>query len=146
MNKNKTVKILLIEDNEGDVMLTQRAFEKSAMDISLNIAYDGHEGMQYLRQEGEFANTEIPDIILLDINMPKMNGKEVLEEIKNDERLKIIPVIMLTSSEAQRDILESYKRHANSYVIKPFSPDEFCDVAKKIEEFWLNTAKLPSED
>lgn len=143
MSQLKMIDILMIEDNRGDVELTKIAFENVDIPCKIHVAHDGQEGVEYLRKEGEFSNATTPDLILLDINMPRMNGKEVLQIVKNDLELMSIPIIMLTSSDAQSDISDAYQKHANSYIIKPFSIDKFIEVAKRIEEFWGNIAKLP---
>ena len=144
MSQPEAINILMIEDNQGDVELAKIAFAQSGIPCTINVAYDGQEGVEYLRKEGEFKDKETPDIVLLDINMPRMNGKEVLDIVKNDPDLVTIPIIMLTSSEAQLDIVEAYQKHANTYIIKPVTIEKFIDVAKRIEDFWGNLAKLPN--
>ncbi len=143
MSEHVPIKILLVEDNEGDAILTKLAFEKANIPVHVTIVIDGVEAMEYLRGKGEFSNAEKPDIILMDINMPRMSGKEALIEIKKDEDLKVIPVIMLTSSEAYMDILESYKHYANAYIVKPVTNEKFVEAAQTIEDFWLKISKLP---
>ncbi|MCI5060177.1 MAG: response regulator [Alphaproteobacteria bacterium] len=144
MPKHEPIKILLVEDNEGDVMLTKLAFEKADIPVDIIVTQNGIEAMEYLRREGKFTNALTPDIVLLDLNMPKMSGKEVLKEIKEDPELKVIPVIILTSSEAHMDVLNSYRYYANAYIIKPVTVESFIDVAQTIEDFWVKINKLPS--
>ena len=135
--------ILLVEDNEGDIELTKTAFEIAEVSFRLSVTNDGAEAVEYLFKRGRFRDAITPRIILLDINMPRMDGMEFLKTIKQDEQLKIIPVIMLTSSSAQTDILESYRRHANSYIIKPHGINAGVDMVKKIESFWIGLSRLP---
>ena len=144
MNK-KEVKILLVEDNEGDIVLTLEALKDAKADNSVMVVRDGEEAMQYLLKQGKYKNAETPDIILLDINLPKMNGKEVLEEIKKNEALKIIPVIMLTTSNSEKDILESYRNHANCYITKPVDFQKFMDAVQMIKDFWISIVQLPNK-
>ncbi len=139
----KSINILLVEDNPADVRLTQEVLKEGKINNKLNVVYDGEEAIQYLHKEGPFADAELPDIILLDLNLPKIDGREVLEHIKKDDNLKRIPVIVLTTSDAQADILKMYENHANCYITKPVDFDEFISVVKSIEEFWLNIVKLP---
>ncbi len=143
-NRNlKLAHILLVEDNEGDIILTLDAFEESKMKTKVSLARNGKEALDFLNKKGEFAKAQTPDIILLDINIPKFNGHEVLKEIKQDEILKKIPVIMLTTSSNQTDIDSAYKNHCNSYIKKPLEMDEFLKVILQIEEFWLQLSMLP---
>ena len=144
IKKNRPVNILLIEDNPGDVRLTQEAFKEGRMAINLNVVMDGVEAIKYLRKETPYNDSVIPDLILLDLNLPKMDGREVLEEIKTDDQLKRIPVVVLTTSNAQQDILKSYNLHVNCYINKPVDFDKFFDIIQKIEDFWLSTAILPT--
>lgn len=139
----KPVEILLMEDNEGDVFLTKKAFESARIINNITVAPDGEAGMDILRRKGKYAEFPNPDIILLDINMPKKDGKQVLEEIKNDPRLRRIPVVILTSSHADQDILKTYDLHANSYIIKPGSLEKFYGLVTAIENFWFNAVALP---
>jgi two-component system, chemotaxis family, response regulator Rcp1 len=136
----KPVKILLVEDNPGDILLTKKAFSKSKIKNNLYVTKDGVEALKFLKEK-----TIIPDIILLDINLPKKNGWEVLHEIKNDEDLKSIPVIMLTTSESDVDILKSYNLYANSYLVKPVKMEEFINLVKNFTEYWFCIVKLPSQ-
>ncbi len=141
----KDVHILLVEDNEGDIVLTQEVFESSGLENPISIARDGEEALDYIYQRNNFANAERPDLILLDINIPKINGKEVLGIIKNDENLKTIPVIMLTTSSADDDILDSYRNHANCFITKPMSFEGFSDAVSEIKNFWFSRATLVSK-
>lgn len=136
--------ILLIEDNPGDVRLTQEAFKEGQISIDLNVVMDGVEAIRYLRKEAPYDEASTPDLILLDLNLPKRDGREVLEEIKTDQNLKRIPVVVLTTSNAEQDILKSYNLHVNCYINKPVDFDKFFDIIQKIEDFWLSTAILPS--
>jgi len=133
--------ILLVEDNPGDVRLTEEAFRATDPTIQVHVAVDGVEAMEFLKQDGVYADVPRPDLILLDLNLPRMGGLEVLEQIKADDSLKIIPTIILTTSKA--DIVESYQRHANCYLTKPIQLHEFESVVKIIDEFWLKTVRLP---
>lgn len=142
----KQIEILLVEDNEGDVGLVEEVFQEAKIMNNLNIAEDGEEAILFLRKEGKFSNVPSPDIILLDLNLPGKDGREVLKEIKEDGELKRIPVVILTTSKAEEDILKSYNLHANSYITKPVDFDQFIKVIKSIENFWLDIVKLPSKD
>ncbi len=139
------IEILLIEDNEGDIVLTKKAFEDGKIRNNLNVCRDGQEGVDYLFKKGEYANATTPDLILLDLNMPKLGGREVLEQIKNDDRLKAIPVIVLTTSEDEMDIMKSYQLHANSYVRKPVDFLQFVDVVSEIQNYWFSIVKIPTK-
>lgn len=139
----KPINILLIEDNEGDILLTEEAFKEGKFSNKLTIVRDGEEAIRYLQKDEPYTNAPTPDMILLDINLPKINGKEVLRFIKNNNQLKSIPVIILTTSAAERDIDESYNRHANCYIIKPVRFDSFLSVVQSIENFWLSIVTLP---
>lgn len=138
----KLAHILLVEDNEGDILLTLDAFEESKFKTQVSVTRNGQEALDFLNQKGKFSNAQRPDIILLDINIPIFNGLEVLEEIKRDENLKKIPVIMLTTSSNQKDIEKAYKSYCNSYVRKPLEMEEFMEAVLKIEEFWLQLSVL----
>jgi chemotaxis family two-component system response regulator Rcp1 len=140
---SRPVDILLVEDNPGDVRLTLEALRDSKMSNNINVVEDGAEAMAFLHQEGEYANAPRPDVILLDLNLPKKDGREVLAEIKADENLRCIPVVVLTTSQAEEDILRSYNLQANCYVTKPLDLDQFIKVVRSIEEFWLTIVKLP---
>lgn len=141
----KPIEILLVEDSKGDVGLIEEVFEDAKIRNNLNVVEDGEEAILYLRGEGQFSGVLRPDIILLDLNLPKKDGREVLEEIKNDDDLKNIPVVVLTTSKAEADILKSYNLHANAYVTKPVDFDQFIKVIKSIEDFWLEVVRLPSK-
>jgi two-component system, chemotaxis family, response regulator Rcp1 len=140
----RTVEILLVDDNIGDVVLTKEALKGADFTNRVNIARDGFEALDFLRRTGKFSNAPRPDLILLDINMPRKNGCEVLEEIRRDEELKLIPVVILTSSEAEDDIRRAYELGANCYVTKPADLDEMVKVVQAIDFFWTSVAKLPS--
>ena len=135
--------ILLVEDNPGDVRLTQEAFKESKFVYKLYVVNDGEEALEFLYKKQKFRNVPTPDIILLDLNLPKIHGTEVLKEIKNNPELKIIPVIILTTSEADEDILKTYQLYANSYITKPVEFQKFLNVVRKVEEYWLSIVKLP---
>lgn len=137
--------ILLVEDNPGDVLLTREALAEARVANELSVARDGEEALRFLRREAEHAESPRPDIILLDLNLPRKGGREVLEEIKADPALKRIPVIVLTTSAAEQDILQTYDLHANSYVTKPLDVDEFLAAVRQIEGFWLEVVRLPKE-
>ncbi|MDX8412016.1 MAG: response regulator [Mariprofundaceae bacterium] len=135
--------ILLVEDNPGDVRLIREAMRENKILNTLNVVSDGVEAMAYLQRIDDYAGASRPDLILLDLNLPKKSGREVLEEIKMDEFLKRIPVLILTSSEAEEDIVATYDLHANCYVVKPGGLDDFVAVVRSIESFWLTIVKLP---
>jgi len=143
--QGEPVEILLAEDNPGDVQLTEKALEQGKIVNNLHVAEDGVEAMRFLRQEGEYADSPRPDLMLLDLNMPRMDGQEVLEEMDEDAVLRRIPVVVLTSSEAEEDIVQSYELNANAYLTKPVDFDGFMEVIESIEEFWLAVVKLPPE-
>jgi two-component system, chemotaxis family, response regulator Rcp1 len=137
------VEILLVEDNPADVRLTKEALKEDKLHNNLNVVKDGVEALAYLRREGHFEKAVRPDLILLDLNLPKKDGREVLKEIKEDEDLRCIPVVVLTVSEAEGDILRSYDLHANCYITKPLDLNQFSKVVKSIQDFWLTIVKLP---
>jgi CheY-like chemotaxis protein len=137
------VEILLVEDNPGDVRLTKEALREGKVYNNLHWAKDGVEALEFLRQEGKHAEAPRPDIILLDLNLPKKDGREVLSSIKNDDRFKQIPVVILTTSEAEEDVLRSYELHANCYITKPVDLDKFIVVVQSIDRFWLTVVTLP---
>lgn len=143
-NTRRPINILLVEDNPGDVRLTQEAFREGNIKVNIEVARDGVEAISYLRKQAPFLEAILPDLILLDLNLPKKDGREVLAEIKNDPDLKRIPVVVLTTSNAEADILKSYNLHVNSYINKPVDFDRFFEIVQKIEDFWLTTAVLPS--
>ena len=138
------IEILLVEDNEGDVGLVEEVFEDARIRNIIHVAEDGEEAMEFLNKEKRFNNAPTPDLILLDLNLPGKDGREVLEEIKKDDKLKSIPVVVLTTSKAEEDIIKSYDLHANSYITKPVDFEQFIRVVKSIEDFWLEVVKLPS--
>ena len=140
----KATTILLIEDNPGDVRLTQEAFKEGSKNVSLDVVMDGVEAINYLYKNGSYSDKKSPDLILLDLNLPKMDGREVLQKVKSDDNLRRIPIIVLTTSDADQDILKSYNLHVNCYLNKPVDFDKFFDIIQKIEDFWLTTAILPS--
>lgn len=140
----RPVDILLVEDSPTDVLLAQEALEHAKVLTNLHVATDGVEALDYLHQRGEFANATRPDLILLDLNLPRKDGREVLQEIKADEQLKRIPVVVLTTSKAEEDILKVYGLHANCYVTKPVDFEQFVQVVKAIESFWFTIVSLPN--
>ena len=142
-NIGRPIEILLVEDNPGDVRLTVEAFKEGKLSNHLNVAENGEEAMAFLRREGDYVDVPRPDLILLDLNMPKKDGREVLTEIKEDPDLKSIPVVILTTSNAEQDILKSYDLHANCYITKPVDLNQFIDVLKYIKNFWLTVVRLP---
>jgi two-component system, chemotaxis family, response regulator Rcp1 len=137
------IRILLVEDNPGDVRLTIEALKDGKMDNPLDAVRDGVEALAYLRQEGPYAAKPLPDLILLDLNLPRMDGREVLAAIKEDPRLRQIPVVVLTTSRAEQDIIKSYHLHANCFITKPVDLDQFVDVVRGIDNFWLSIVTLP---
>jgi len=139
----KEVKILLVEDNEGDILLTIKALQEAEVHNSIDVVKDGEKAVQFLKKQGTYVDVETPGLILLDINLPRLNGKEVLHIIKSDDKLKHIPVIMLTTSNSESDILESYNYHANCYLTKPDNFLDFIEVGDSIKRFWFSTVKLP---
>jgi chemotaxis family two-component system response regulator Rcp1 len=141
----RVVEILLVEDNPGDIRLTRETLKDSKLLNKMSVAVDGVEAMAFLRHEGRFIEEARPDLILLDLNLPKKSGREVLAEIKADEQLRRIPVIVLTTSSAEQDILRMYDLHANCYITKPVDLDQFTSVVRAIEAFWFTIVKLPSE-
>jgi chemotaxis family two-component system response regulator Rcp1 len=139
------IEVLLVEDSLGDVRLTQEAFRDANRDIRLSVAYDGMEAMAFLKQQGAYADAPRPDLILLDLNLPKMDGRAVLAEIKGDDSLKLIPTVVLTTSDAEVDIVTSYQLQANSYLSKPVQLDAFEALVKTINDYWLTKVKLPAQ-
>jgi two-component system, chemotaxis family, response regulator Rcp1 len=137
------IEVLLVEDNPGDVRLTREAFKDARLHINLRVASDGVEAMAYLNQGEGFADAVRPDLILLDLNLPKKSGREVLEEIKSSPLLQSIPVVILTTSSSETDVVRSYQQHANCYISKPVSLEGFLTVVKSIDNFWLSIVKLP---
>jgi len=143
--KGRSIDILLVEDNPGDVRLTEEALKEGKVLNTLHIAKDGIEAMAFLHRKGQYADAPRPDLILLDLNLPKKDGRQVLTEIKTDDELKRIPVVILTTSSAEEDIIKTYSFHANCYIIKPVDLEQFINVIKSIKSFWLNIVKLPME-
>jgi two-component system, chemotaxis family, response regulator Rcp1 len=139
----RPVEILLVEDNPGDVRLTQEALRESKVRNNLHVAVDGVEALAYLRREGRYAEVTRPDLVLLDLNLPRKDGREVLAEMKEDEQLRRIPVVVLTTSRAEQDIVKTYNLHANCYISKPVDLDQFITVVKSIEDFWFTIVTLP---
>ena len=139
----KPVEILLAEDNPGDVRLTREAFNQGQMRANLNVASNGEAVLAFLRRQGKYAGAARPDLILLDLNMPRKDGRAVLAEIKGDPPLDCIPVVVLTSSAAEEDVIRSYKLHASCFITKPYDARKYNEVVRSIEEFWLGTARLP---
>ena len=139
----KEVEVLLVEDNPGDVRLTIEALKDGKVHNHLNVVGDGEEALAFLRRQGQYANSPRPDLILLDLNLPKKDGREVLMEIKQEEGLKQIPIVVLTTSTAEKDIFKTYELHANCYISKPVDFDQFINVVKSIEDFWFTVVKFP---
>jgi two-component system, chemotaxis family, response regulator Rcp1 len=137
------IEVLLVEDSPGDVRLTQEAFRAANVSVRLHIAVDGVEAMAFLKHEGAYADSPRPDLTLLDLNMPRMDGREVLARMKQDDRLKTIPIVILTTSDSEGDISKSYQLHANSYLCKPVQLSAFESLVKSLSDFWLTRAKLP---
>ena len=146
MENLKLVEILLIEDTPGDARLTREALKDGKVRNSLHIVYDGEEATDFLFKRNQYKNASRPDLIILDLNLPKKNGQEVLAEIKADDSLKSIPVIILTISKQEQDIIRSYNLHANCFLIKPIDLNQFFEVIKSIEDFWLTLVKLPNHE
>lgn len=141
----KPIEILLVEDNPGDVRLTREALRDAKVRNNMHVVSDGVEAMRFLHREGEHAAAERPDVILLDLNLPKMDGREVLAAVKSDPGLKRIPIVVLTTSAAETDIIQAYDLHANCYITKPVDLDQFVEVVKSIEDFWFEIVKLPDD-
>jgi two-component system, chemotaxis family, response regulator Rcp1 len=144
MINGKPIEILLVEDNPGDYRLAMEVFKEAKVNNTMHIVTDGEEAIKYLKKEGKYDDSPRPDLILLDLNLPKKDGKEVLAEIKDDDNLKRIPVVILTVSSAEEDIVKSYNLHANAYITKPIDLDQFINVVRSIEDFWLSIVKLPN--
>ena len=140
----ETIEVLLVEDDPGDVLMTQEAFDEHKVRNKLTVVRDGEEALSYLRREGDYGDAPRPDLILLDLNLPRVDGREVLHVIKNDEDLRRIPVVVLTTSQADEDILSSYSLHANAYVTKPVDFTRFLAAVRSIESFYFTTARLPT--
>lgn len=144
-NSNTKPRILLVEDNPGDIRLTQEALKESNMDIHLDVVSDGEQAIDFLMKKGKYTEAVRPHIILLDLNLPKKNGIEILKEVKVHESLKKIPIIVLTTSDADHDISKAYSLNANCYILKPVDFDDFAKVIRLVETFWFNTVKLAAE-
>ncbi len=148
MNNDKTrrvVEILLVEDNPGDVRLIEEAFKEGKIKNNINVVEDGVEAVKYLKKEDKYSHSIRPDLILLDLNLPKMDGREVLKIIKYDDQLKRIPIVILTTSDAEEDILKTYNTYANCFITKPIDLYDFIHVVQYIEDFWFTVVKLPTE-
>jgi two-component system, chemotaxis family, response regulator Rcp1 len=145
MGEGKAIEILLVEDNAGDARLAMEALREAKVHNNLNWVTDGVEALAYLRRDGKYANAPRPDLVLLDLNLPRKDGREVLAVVKADEKLRRIPVVILTTSQAEEDILKAYHLNANCYISKPVDLDQFMKVIKTIKEFWLTIVKLPAE-
>ena len=143
LNFEQTMEILLVEDNAGDVRLTMEALKESKTRNQLRVVRDGEEAVMFLRRQGGYFNMPKPNLILLDLNLPKKDGREVLAEIKNDDSLSRIPIVVLTSSQDDRDVIHTYSLHANCYVVKPLDLDQYIEAVRAIEEFWLGLVTLP---
>jgi CheY-like chemotaxis protein len=138
------IEVLLVEDDPGDVLLIREAFADNKVHNNLNVVNDGEQALAYLRQEGQYAGSPRPDLVLLDLNLPRKDGREVLAEVKADERLRSIPVVVLTTSEAEEDVLKSYQLHANAYVTKPVDFERFVAIVRQIDDFFVSVVRLPS--
>lgn len=141
----RPIEILLVEDSPGDVRLTQEVFREGRVRNNLNVVGDGVQALAFLRKQEPYLQVPCPDLILLDLNLPKKDGRTVLEEIKSDEKLRRIPIVILTTSNAEEDIIKAYDLHANCYISKPIDLEQFIQVIKSIEQFWLTIVKLPPE-
>jgi CheY-like chemotaxis protein len=139
----KVIDVLLVEDDPGDVLMTREAFDDHKLKNVLHVVDNGVDALAFLRKEGEFTDVPTPDLILLDLNLPRMDGREVLAAIKSDDELMTIPVVVLTTSEAEEDVLRSYRLHANAYVTKPVDFERFLEVVRQIDEFFVTVVKLP---
>jgi CheY-like chemotaxis protein len=138
------IEVLLVEDDPGDVLMTQEAFEHNKVANRLSVVNDGVSALEYLRKEGQYADVLTPDLVLLDLNLPRMDGREVLAALKADEELRKIPVVVLTTSEAEEDVVRSYSLYANAFVTKPVDFDRFIDVVRQIDDFFVSVVRLPS--
>lgn len=143
MQPDRVVEILLVEDDPGDVLMTREAFEDYKLRNQLHVVDDGVKALEFLRREGEYAEAPRPDLVLLDLNLPRMDGREVLQAIKSDSELASIPVVVLTTSEAEEDIVRSYSLHANAYVTKPVDFERFIQVVRQIDDFFVTVVRLP---
>lgn len=145
MNDWRPIEVLLVEDDQGDILLTKEAFDLNKVRNRLNVVNDGEQAMAFLRRDAPYADAPRPDLILLDLNLPRMGGLEVLAEVKADAALRTIPVVVLTTSEAEEDILHSYRLHANAYVSKPVDFEQFIRVVRQIDDFFVTVVKLPAQ-
>jgi CheY-like chemotaxis protein len=143
MDDGECIDVLLVEDDPGDVLLIEEAFEFNKVRNTLRVVSDGVEALEFLRREGRYADAPRPGLILLDLNLPRKDGREVLAEVKDDESLRAIPVVVLTTSKAEEDVLRSYDLHANAYVTKPVDFDRFIEVVRQIDEFFVSVVRLP---
>ena len=143
MVDQKVIDVLLVEDDPGDVLMTREAFEHNKVRNRLSVVADGVSALEFLRKEGEHAGAPTPDLVLLDLNLPRMDGREVLEAMKSDPHMRSIPVVVLTTSEAEEDVIRRYSLHANAYVTKPVDFDRFIDVVRQIDEFFVEVVRLP---
>ncbi|MGO1049636.1 response regulator [Crossiella sp. CA198] len=143
---SRPIEVLLVEDDPGDVLMTTEAFEENKVGNRLHVVSDGVAAMAFLRREGQYDQAPRPDLVLLDLNLPKMDGREVLQEIKNDPALRRIPVVILTTSEAEEDVLRSYQLHANAYVTKPVDFEQFVKVVRQVDDFFLTVVRLPRSE
>lgn len=143
VNKQRPAQVLLVEDNYGDVLLTQRAFQQARISNELNVVKNGEDAIAFLKKEGRYENAPMPDIILLDLNLPKIHGHDVLHFIKQNEDIKHIPVIILSSSKAEQDVVKGYSLHANGYVVKPVNLEKFKEVVLSLEKFWFTLVVMP---
>jgi len=143
MHDVKAIDVLLVEDDPGDVLMTREAFKDNKLANRLSVVPDGVDAMAYLRKEGQFAGSPRPDLVLLDLNLPRMDGREVLAAMKSDPELRRIPVVVLTTSEAEEDVLRSYSLHANAYVTKPVDFHRFIEVVRQIDDFFVSVVRLP---
>ncbi len=141
----RLVEILLVEDNPGDVRLTQEVFKEAKILNHLNVVGDGVDAMAFLRKEGGYADVVRPDLVLLDLNLPRKSGRDILEEIKGDPALRNIPIVVLTTSRAEQDVLNAYEHHANCYIAKPVDLEQFIDIVRSIGQFWLSIVELPAK-
>ncbi|USZ70833.1 response regulator [Natronosalvus halobius] len=141
--RNEHTDVLLIEDNPGDIRLIEEAFETHSEGVTLSVVHDGIAALDFLFQRGDYGDSPTPGLVLLDLNLPRKNGDEILEEMKNEPTLRRIPVVVLTSSQAREDVLRTYDKCANAFLTKPIDPDEFLEIIESVREFWLSTARLP---
>ena len=144
--RSRPIEVLLVEDNPGDVRLTREALKDGKVSNHLSVMQDGVEALRFLRREGPYAGAPRPDVVLLDLNLPKKDGRQVLQEMKQDRSLRTIPVVVLTSSDAERDIVGAYELQANCYITKPVDLDQFIEVVRSIQNFWLTVVKLPPHE